>query len=250
MRAPFEMSGSRDLAIFKLEDWIVASAKTISTPVEGGKLENRAVGKVQESWERARPRRETPAAPSRSILNSSRNRCPSFGLANPQVLDELIDACSMAKKHSRGGSGEQIGNISTVKAGARGPSQGHGRFEWTEKVGTLSPAATRFSQIAHCSRKRVRSDGGASLIIPTPVGFSAIWPKRLDQPQKWERQMIFVNSMSDLFGRRFQMVDCKETVSMEEADWHTFQILTKRPDRLMELPRVALAFECVGGGGD
>ena len=48
--------------------------------------------------------------------------------------------------------------------------------------------------------------------------------------------MIFVNSMSDLFHERIPDAFIGEVfASMQEADWHTFQILTKRPDRLIEL---------------
>jgi len=48
--------------------------------------------------------------------------------------------------------------------------------------------------------------------------------------------MIFVNSMSDLFHERIPDVFIQEVfTSMEEANWHTFQILTKRPERLLEL---------------
>jgi protein gp37 len=48
--------------------------------------------------------------------------------------------------------------------------------------------------------------------------------------------MIFVNSMSDLFHDRIP-VDFIQCVfsSMEKASWHTFQILTKRPERVVEL---------------
>jgi protein gp37 len=48
--------------------------------------------------------------------------------------------------------------------------------------------------------------------------------------------MIFVNSMSDLFHERIPVAFIRKVfVSMEEANWHTFQILTKRPERLVEL---------------
>ena len=45
--------------------------------------------------------------------------------------------------------------------------------------------------------------------------------------------MIFVNSMSDLFHKQvpFKYVD-RVFETMEHADWHQFQILTKRSSRL------------------
>ena len=55
-------------------------------------------------------------------------------------------------------------------------------------------------------------------------------PERLDQPLKWRRsRMIFVNSMSDVFHKDVP-VDFIDRVfdTMEEADQHVFQVLTKR----------------------
>lgn len=60
-----------------------------------------------------------------------------------------------------------------------------------------------------------------------------LWPERLDQPLAWSSpKMVFVNSMSDLFHRDVPD-DYVRTVFevMLTADWHNFQILTKRPAR-------------------
>jgi len=59
----------------------------------------------------------------------------------------------------------------------------------------------------------------------------------LEKPLDWKKpSIIFVNSMSDLFHKdvpqRF-IVDVFEI--MNEAYWHQFQILTKRPERVVEL---------------
>jgi protein gp37 len=73
---------------------------------------------------------------------------------------------------------------------------------------------------------------------PYEQGFDLrIWPKRLDQPLRWKRpRMIFVNSMSDLFHERIPDDFIQQVFnSMREANWHTFQILTKRPERAVEL---------------
>lgn len=60
-----------------------------------------------------------------------------------------------------------------------------------------------------------------------------LWPDRLDRPARWRRpRRIFVNSMSDLFHKDVPdsfIVQAFQT--MAEADWHTYQILTKRPAR-------------------
>ncbi len=55
-------------------------------------------------------------------------------------------------------------------------------------------------------------------------------PERLKQPLEWRRsKMIFVNSMSDLFHKDVptEFID-RVFDTMEAADWHVFQILTKR----------------------
>jgi len=59
----------------------------------------------------------------------------------------------------------------------------------------------------------------------------------LDAPLGWRRpQMVFVNSMSDLFHERVPL-EFIERVSrvMVRASQHTFQVLTKRSERLAEL---------------
>lgn len=61
-------------------------------------------------------------------------------------------------------------------------------------------------------------------------------PSRLDQPIHWKRpRRIFVSSMSDLFHERvpFEFIDSVFAV-MAMAQNHTFQVLTKRPLRMLE----------------
>jgi protein gp37 len=63
--------------------------------------------------------------------------------------------------------------------------------------------------------------------------------KELDKPLGWKKpRLIFVNSMSDLFhpgvpAKFIREVWCR----MEEVPWHTYQILTKRPERMAEVTR-------------
>ncbi|MBM4147119.1 MAG: phage Gp37/Gp68 family protein [Nitrospira sp.] len=62
----------------------------------------------------------------------------------------------------------------------------------------------------------------------------------LELPLKWKKpQTIFVNSMSDLFLKGVPTEFIKKVFEvMNRADWHTFQILTKRADRLDSLSRL------------
>lgn len=58
----------------------------------------------------------------------------------------------------------------------------------------------------------------------------------LDQPLRWQRpRRIFVNSMSDLFHDEVSNETIERVFAvMALAHWHTFQVLTKRPDRMLE----------------
>ena len=56
------------------------------------------------------------------------------------------------------------------------------------------------------------------------------WPSRLSQPSQWMKpRMIFVNSMSDLFHKEIERTFIDQVFdAMEVADWHVYQVLTKR----------------------
>jgi len=64
-----------------------------------------------------------------------------------------------------------------------------------------------------------------------------LWPERLELPLRWRRpRRIFVNSMSDLFHEDVPTAYVREVFEvMQGASWHTFQVLTKRHQRLVEL---------------
>lgn len=69
-------------------------------------------------------------------------------------------------------------------------------------------------------------------------------PQRLFDPFLWTRpSMVFVNSMSDLFHDGVpDSYIAQVTHVMMEANWHTYQVLTKRSDRLMRMLNGALKF--------
>lgn len=60
--------------------------------------------------------------------------------------------------------------------------------------------------------------------------------EELDKPKSWKKPLkIFVNSMSDLFHEDLDFNYIREIFEiMRAADWHTYQILTKRPRRILE----------------
>lgn len=66
---------------------------------------------------------------------------------------------------------------------------------------------------------------------PYEQGFDlTLWPSRLKQPVLWKKpRMIFVNSMSDLFHKDIDRTFIDAVFdAMEQADWHVYQVLTKR----------------------
>ncbi|HSW29774.1 MAG TPA: phage Gp37/Gp68 family protein [Longimicrobiales bacterium] len=66
-----------------------------------------------------------------------------------------------------------------------------------------------------------------------------LWPERLEHPLGWSTpRMIFVNSMSDVFHADIPEVFTRRLFEvMLEADWHTYQLLTKRPARAQRFLR-------------
>lgn len=56
----------------------------------------------------------------------------------------------------------------------------------------------------------------------------------LNKPLEWKKsKMIFVNSMSDLFHKDMSNLFIARVLTvMKRAHWHTFQVLTKRPERM------------------
>ncbi|WP_421701129.1 DUF5131 family protein [Aliiroseovarius sp.] len=72
---------------------------------------------------------------------------------------------------------------------------------------------------------------------PYEQGFDLrLWPARLAQPSIWKKpRMIFVNSMSDLFQKEIDR-DFVDQVfdAMEKANWHVYQVLTKRSSLMMK----------------
>ena len=64
-----------------------------------------------------------------------------------------------------------------------------------------------------------------------------IHPNSLEIPLNWKKsQMVFVNSMSDLFHEDIPVSFIKNVFGiMNLANWHLYQVLTKRSKRLREL---------------
>ena len=80
---------------------------------------------------------------------------------------------------------------------------------------------------------------------PYEFGFDLrLIPHLLVEPLRWaSAKVVFVNSMSDLFHEKIpdEYIVAVAKV-MEAANWHTYQVLTKRADRMCELLKTKLKF--------
>lgn len=117
------------------------------------------------------------------------------------------------------------------------------KIEWTEATWNPVTGCTKISPgclncYAERMAKRLKLMGQRNYVN----GFQVTCHQHaLNTPLSWRKpQMIFVNSMSDLFHENvpedfiIQVFDV-----MGQADWHRFQVLTKRNERLAELsPRL------------
>lgn len=114
-------------------------------------------------------------------------------------------------------------------------------IEWTEATWNPVTGCSKVSPgCAHCYAETFAERWRGVPGHPYQQGFDLkLWPERLDQPLRWKRpRTIFVNSMSDLFHEQIPDAFVHDVFRvMAEADWHVFQILTKRHERLLELGR-------------
>ena len=69
-------------------------------------------------------------------------------------------------------------------------------------------------------------------------------PAKVTEPLRWGfPKVVFVNSMSDLFHEAVPEAYVEQVMRvMEIADWHTYQVLTKRAHRMRDLLRGRFAF--------
>ena len=112
-------------------------------------------------------------------------------------------------------------------------------IEWTEATWNPVTGCTVVSPgCAHCYAKTFAERFRGVPGHPYEMGFDlTLRPERLEQPLQWTRpRTIFVNSMSDLFHEGVRLDYIRQIFDvMKAADWHTFQILTKRSERMAEL---------------
>ena len=112
-------------------------------------------------------------------------------------------------------------------------------IEWTDATWNPVRGCSKVSPgCKHCYAERFAERFRGVPGHPFEQGFDVrLVPKKLPDPLRWKsHRKIFVNSMSDLFHDEvpdeYIVSVCK---IMEAANWHVFQILTKRHERMSKL---------------
>lgn len=112
-------------------------------------------------------------------------------------------------------------------------------IEWTEATWNPVTGCTKISPgCKHCYAERMAKRLQAMGQPNYADGFQlTLQDHALTLPLKWKKpQTIFVNSMSDLFHPEVPLEFIQRVFAvMRQADWHRFQVLTKRSERLREL---------------
>ena len=109
-------------------------------------------------------------------------------------------------------------------------------IEWTDATWNPVTGCTKITRgCDNCYAARFSERFRGVSGHPFSTGFDlTLRPERLDQPLKW----IFVNSMSDLFHKQVPSSFIDQVFeTMESADWHFFQLLTKRSSLMRDYLR-------------
>lgn len=119
------------------------------------------------------------------------------------------------------------------------------KIEWTESSWNVttgcSPVFKSKDSVSGCANcyaktmtKRLKAMGQEKY----KDGFKVrLHPNELTKPYQWKKpRLVFVNSMSDLFHKKIPLDFIQQVFKvMNENPQHTFQVLTKRAERLFEL---------------
>jgi protein gp37 len=112
-------------------------------------------------------------------------------------------------------------------------------IEWTDATWNPVRGCTKISPgCAHCYAETFAERFRGVPGHPYEQGFDLrLVPHKLAEPLRWrEPKMVFVNSMSDLFHEDVSNDYIAKVVRvMQLAEWHTYQVLTKRSQRMRDL---------------
>lgn len=112
-------------------------------------------------------------------------------------------------------------------------------IEWTEITWNPVTGCTKISQgCKHCYAERLAKRLQGMGTQKYRNGFTVTThDSALEEPLKWVKpRLVFVNSMSDLFHKSVPLEFINAVFDiMNRSPQHTFQVLTKRPDRVNQL---------------
>lgn len=116
------------------------------------------------------------------------------------------------------------------------------KIEWTDSSWNPLTGCTKISPgCKYCYAERMSQRLQAMGNPNYTNGFElTLHENSLNLPLTWKTpQYVFVNSMSDLFHEEVPIVFIQRVFDvMRQASWHTFQVLTKRSNRMLELDKV------------
>ena len=119
-------------------------------------------------------------------------------------------------------------------------SSTHTGIEWTDKTWNPTTGCSKVSPgCKFCYAETITKRFPKTF----SEGFKfTVHRDRLDEPKRWKKpSRIFVNSMSDLFHEQMPLDFLAQIFEvMAECPQHTFQILTKRHERLLEVSEMGI----------
>jgi protein gp37 len=140
-------------------------------------------------------------------------------------------------------------SVATMESDARIKGAGmseNSKIEWTDTTWNPLRGCTKISPgCKHCYAETFAERFRGVPGHPYEQGFDLrLVPEKLSEPFLWSGpRTVFVNSMSDLFQPEVPDAYIEDVVRvMVDANWHTFQVLTKRSERLMDMLNGPLRF--------
>lgn len=113
------------------------------------------------------------------------------------------------------------------------------KIEWTETTWNFATGCTKISAgCKNCYAERMSKRLKCMGLDKYKNCFElTVHENMIEEPLKWKKpKQVFVNSMSDIFHKDVpDEIIFKVFETMNKAHWHTFQVLTKRSSRLLEM---------------
>jgi len=132
-----------------------------------------------------------------------------------------------------------VGSLFEVQSRGGQRMSDHSKIEWTDATWNPLRGCTKVSPgCKHCYAQTFAERFRGVPGHPYEQGFDLrLVPEKLAEPLSWSApRMVFVNSMSDLFQSAVPDDYILSVAKvMEIANWHTYQVLTKRSGRMRQM---------------